>query len=189
MKITFLNITILLIISIAILSCKKDKSNSPNNYSTGTITATINDTNVAFNFNNYAFRYTAPGYYYSITISGVNLVNKNESLTLKVNSNNKIGDSLYTENSYINNAAGVYQLGSFQIPGSIVSTYYNFNGYQQIGYGSQHAVMPNPLNIIVTSIDTTSIQGTFQGELFLNGDSTVQPIRITNGNFNVKYLN
>ena len=56
------------------------------------------------------------------------------------------------------------------------------HAYEAIPY--PHISSNSQLTVTLTSINSTTIQGTFKGNIFLNGDTTQVPKKVTNGTFN-----
>jgi hypothetical protein len=54
-------------------------------------------------------------------------------------------------------------------------------------YLAASKTIANHTKVVISYIDSTSIRGTFSGDLFLQGDATAAKKTITNGDFNVKF--
>jgi len=163
---------ILVFISIVIfLSCKKSNTSLPSN----TIQATINGKTSTFNFGVFATRTGTPGPrtpYYVILLEGfTDSTVYSGSINLGVQSIDSITAATYNENSTMNNASITY-INNKNLLGNIFS-----NGHPT----------SNPFIIVVTSLNSKSIQGTFQGDIFYNGDSSQTLETVTNGKFNVDF--
>jgi hypothetical protein len=152
------------ILAIAFASCKKSNSGSPVN----TITATINDT--VYTFNNKFLDTTIAEASDSeigveMTAQDLNL----NTITLIIADRNAIPLKTTTYGS----TGDTVRLAGMGFA-SLLSNYSNLSDPP----GS------NPLTITVNSITSTSIQGTFKGTIFLNGDTTSADKKtVTNGTF------
>jgi hypothetical protein len=188
--------TIAIFVSIVVFSsCKKTTGSNPitNNNVIDTlplnvITATINDTDFNFSYKVEIDTGTASQYYKDLNITG-----QGAPISIYSSGNDSSYITLFLSYSYTLLSTGIYsqnntynQLGGGEYQPSSSITYYS-------AYGSS-----NPFIINVTSIDSNStyqgkkvilINGTFQGEIYLNGDSSSQDKKvITNGKFNVSNL-
>jgi hypothetical protein len=146
--------------SVLLVSCKKSKSGG---LGQGNVQATIDGTTTTFNI--------AAG----ISTNGgkdIDIVSSNGTtagstgLEIDISDNNAIVTGTYHDKS-LNNTGLFLSLpsGDFYANAELVNT---------------------PIAITVTSISSTQIQGTFQGDIYLNEDSTSTKKTITNGKFNVK---
>lgn len=101
-------------------------------------------------------------------------------ISLNLSSDKLIVPGVYSDTSLISYIGDPYTHASIEyapqvaIPGD--STYIS------------GAHVSSPVTITVTAVTTTSIQGTFQGNLYVNGDSTRSKATLTNGKFNVNLI-
>ena len=155
----------------ALVSCKK--SNSSSGYH---VTASADGTGKAFNTAPVATKATNTGAT-QITVDGF-ATGAGESISLIIDnfpSGKPIVAGTYTDTTsdfdvalfYTQNLSAGYAGGTSVTAGATVS---------------------NHVKIVITSIDTTStIKGTFSGDVFLNGDVTAAKKTFTNGDFFVKF--
>jgi hypothetical protein len=169
MKISAFSIVTLLIVLCTASSCKKSNTGLPSN----TIQATINSKTSTFNIRTFATRTGTPGTpHYVILLTGLtDSTTLAGSIYLSIQGVNNITTTAYNENSTINNASISY-INNIGLVGNNFS-----NGY----------TTSNPFTIVVTSINSQSIQGTFYGNIFHNGDSAQTLETVTNGKFNVNF--
>ena len=162
-------IIVVFISIVTFLSCKKSNTSLPSN----TIQATINGKISTFNFGVSALRTGTPGTpHYVIALTGLtDGTTLAGSISFSVQGVDNITTATYNENSIINNASITY-IDNIDLFGNIFS-----NGHPT----------SNPFIIVVTSLNSTSIQGTFYGDIFHNGDSTQTLETVTNGKFNVNF--
>jgi hypothetical protein len=164
-------IIVVFISVVTFLSCKKSNTSLPSN----TIQAIINGKTSTFNFGVFATRTGTPGPRipnYVILLTGLtNSTTLAGSISLGVQGVDTITTATYNENSSTNNASITY-INNIDLFGNIFS-----NG---------HATS-NPFIIVVTSLNSKSIQGTFHGDIFNNGDSAQTLETVTNGKFNVNF--
>lgn len=151
-------------------SCKKD----PESAAIGTISVSINGTNTTFDFGAKASQIPVTGGY-GIKIQG----NKKDpsqsatSLTLTI-----VRPTPITAGTYIENGAG----------NPLVSMDYFFD--LLFGSGSTASAFrspTNPVTITLTEYNSTSIKGTFSGELQSNYAGTVTKTLLSNGSFYVSF--
>jgi hypothetical protein len=143
-------------------ACKKD-----NNSSTATgsnLSASISGTAVTFN-NALVASNTSAGGFYGLQIVGFNgTAGTSDALYLLVYSPTPI-------------AAGTY------VDGQSASINYVVQSGGTVTYSS--AISPtNPISITITSINSTSVTGTFKGDVFASGNNKKV---LTNGQFSVKF--
>ncbi|HLZ88790.1 MAG TPA: hypothetical protein VKQ52_16160 [Puia sp.] len=163
-------------ISLALLAlaCKKSGSSSSSYY----FTASMNDTAKTFNVNAMAMMDTLSGIVSLSLIGNVSSAANFEGMNLTINnspSNKPIVAGTYTENSTDFAVAGVYN------PGSTTIVY---------GAG-EFPSPPNPLTIVITSIDKSSVKGTFSGDFYYTNTAVVGPVgpgkkTFTKGQFYLK---
>jgi hypothetical protein len=153
-------------------ACSKN-NNDDNSGKAGTITATIDGANVSFNTNAKAIRADAGGAY-SIQIMGFQGTGGNSNqIALAASDNSAIVAGIYNETMTGANGAGT------------VSYIQSGSSYPYINNGST----TNPGTVTITEVTSTSVKGTFSGDVFLmtaGGISTTKK-SITNGQFSVNF--
>lgn len=147
----------------ALLSCKKS-STSPGSV-TGTMTATINGTAQTFNVGAIA----------NLQSSGGTYTLGMEGLSAASGSANSMIISITSSSSIV---AGTYTAASTQA--DVSYTQDNNNVYQYDGSNGSNA------SVVIKSISSTSVSGTFTGTLELINGTGVSSVAITNGTFNLK---
>jgi hypothetical protein len=170
------------VLGLVLASCKKSSSGAGSS-----VTATFNDTSFSFT---QAFQGTIYNGGKEIDLYVTNSTNAATATQLRMEllSNTAITPGVYSDTAtYPNNVT---------LP--TVSKYAYFEVYPYIypNTGIDHdfwtiGLTSNPFTVTVTSITQTSIQGTFSGKLYLDGDSTTtaDSIRvITNGTFNAPLI-
>jgi len=147
--------------SVVLVSCKKSSGGG------GPLQATINGT--VTNFATGATGLTASaGGQYTIEVAGASGTTSPNAFEITLQSANPIAVGTYTDTSSTNNAIleyVPYSTGTF---------------FLSAGQAS------HPSKVVITSVSSTQIAGTFQGTLYANQDTTTTPETITNGTFNVK---
>jgi len=153
------------VLAIVFASCKKSGSGSPLN----TITATINDT--VYTFNNHVLDTTI--YQSSDSELGIELVAEDLDL-------NTIGLIMADRHAAPLKATTYGSTGDTTHIGGM-QFQLHLGSYSNLSFPSG----PNPLTITVNTLTSTSIQGTFKGTIFLNGDTaSANRKTVTNGTFN-----
>jgi hypothetical protein len=150
--------------SVLLVSCKK--SSSGGGVGLGTVQATVSGTTTTFT-NGAAISSNSGSVIAIAAISGAG-TSSASGFTIDIESPNAITVGTYTDTSTNN-------IGGFGI-------LYTSTGAQYSTLG----LVSNPAKVVVTSISSTAIAGTFQGSIYANGDSTSAPKVITNGKFNLK---
>jgi len=172
----------ILILSLALGSlfsaCKKSSSGSA-----AALSATINGTGKNFVQNPLAAKTVLSGVT-SISIVGAVNATTGESVNITINnfpSQDSLVPGTYSDTSsrfdlnidYIANVTS----GDFYTGGTVVD-----------GYISGVTGLANHFKLVISSIGKTSIQGTFSGNIYLNGDPTATPWPVTGGSFNLKMI-
>lgn len=152
------------LLGVTIFSCKKKSSSSPA-IPFNTIIATIGDTVYTFNRNIYDTATMVVGDS-AILIEASDSSADLAAVVLR-------SDSAITTRTY-NADTSFDHAGVFDI--ELSSSNYE-NSIPQSN---------NPLTVIVTAITDTSIQGTFSGNIYLDGDTTKALKVVTNGKFNFR---
>ncbi len=154
-------------IVLALASCQKSATNK----SVNTISATIDGMNESFGASVATQMSNAAQASYSVSIAASTGTGTNaDALSIFVSSNNKIVTGTYTNipDSSGNFLQIVYLKGAIGTP---------------VTYNTDYAGT-KPSSLTITAISSTSVQGTFSGQLILtNGDSAKT---VTDGKFNLK---
>jgi hypothetical protein len=165
-----------IIIAIALLvlimtSCKKNdtSSTSPSSLPLNTITATIEGTNYTFN-----------------TLIDDTTYNNWDSLGIQIIFMSAFDKSLNTINLSIQGygdnpvTTQTYTQSGFYEPLYLV--------INKEFYGmTKRTIEPHPVSFTITSISSTTIEGKFSGDIYLNYDTTKTPLLITNGAFHFNH--
>jgi hypothetical protein len=158
------------------MSCKKSNSSSGPH-----MTANVGGTAKTFNTSVLATKLGSGGAM-AITVAGFASSNKTEAFTLQLD-NLSSGDAI-TAKTYADTSSGY----------NITCTYINSSLGQYIGnnvtWNDALAVgvtVKNHTKVVITSIDSTSISGTFSGDLFPNADVSQTPTTVTSGDFYAKF--
>jgi hypothetical protein len=160
-------------------SCKKNNSSSNGNYH---FTATIDGKAQTFNVSPLATIATNSGYSI-IGIEGFTAASSTTQVLALSWTNTALG-TIFTTGTY-NDTASKYAIGAI----------YNPTATESYGAGSgvtgdltgTNATGINRLKIIITSLDSTAVKGTFSGDFFFNGDPTEAKKTVTNGDFYVPW--
>jgi hypothetical protein len=176
-----LSFTIITLLTVWIISCKKSSS-TPGS----TITATINGVNKNFNLMAKALKGTSGGVT-EIVISGNNSNSSTSSQTLQFTLDNSFsGDSIttgtYTDTSSTINLTGLFAINA---PGNDSIYEGGSTVYENALYDSVTII--KHLTVTIISFSETAITGTFSGDLFPFGNDAATPISLTNGTFNVRF--
>jgi hypothetical protein len=148
--------------SVMLVSCKK--SSSGGGLGEGNVQATINDTTTTFN------------------IAGGTSTNGGKEID--ITSANGTGSTATQFEIDIQDTSAAITTGTYHDK-SLNNTGF-FLTLPSGDYYDNAELVTNPITITVTSISSTQIQGTFQGDIYLNEDSASTKKIITNGKFNVK---
>ena len=164
----------------AIASCKKSDtgnpgSNNPGNSSkpdttpaaTNTIEATIDDT--AWVFPNDVSAHIFPiGGGQDLTFTGDNTAG--HTIQFSVSAPGTLTTGIYTDLDNPNYPVGIdYELEGYT---------YIFSNIRQV---------TSPFTVAITSLTSTSVEGTFDGIVYFGFDSTSESRKITNGKFNINF--
>jgi hypothetical protein len=176
-------ILMICVTSFTLISCKKNKTadvinnsntdstvninNNPNDtLAYNTIQATINDTLYTFNVGT-----KDTGYIQTGTVRGVS------GWDADINNSNTIIIDFKTA------LKTPVDVGSYLISPRLVDISFATQGattfYQNIAGKSS-----NTVSAVISAISSTSIEGTFEGDIYFNGDKTSTKETITNGRFN-----
>jgi hypothetical protein len=147
--------------SVVLVSCKKSSGGG------APLQATINGKATSFGTEASGLTSSGGGQY-TIVVAGVSGTTSPNAFSVTVESSSPIVAGTYTDTSTTN-------FGGLQyIP------YNTTNFFASAGQAS------HPTKVVVTSVSSTQISGTFQGTLYAGQDTTTTPETITNGSFNVK---
>jgi hypothetical protein len=160
-------------------ACKKDNSNSSDSPH---ITTTISGTAKAFNVSPIATKMSMLGYT-SITVTGLATASAaSELISLAIAGrylSQPIGVGTYTDTSSVFAVSAVYSAD--------LSTQYVGNNEitkEALRIGSP---IVNHLKIVIASIDSVAVKGTFSGDVLLNGKAGSPAKTLTNGDFYAKF--
>lgn len=167
--------SVLLIVLFA--ACKKSNTVSYH------LTATVDGQAKTFNFNPIATKMTNSGYTF-ITVTGFSAASLNtETFTLSLH-NSITGVKVFQAGTF-SDTASAYAISGMYQP-SITTQYVAGTGIVAQTLGTS-ATIANHLKLVITSIDSTSVKGTFSGDCYFNGDPTAGKKTITNGDFYAKF--
>jgi hypothetical protein len=161
-------------------SCKKSSSGNP--ASSYFITATINGTTKSFATMPFAHTTMNGG----ITLTGIEgAVTTTEPLLISVAnipSLQPIVAGTYSDTSTSFEVEALYS------PNSPSGVSYN-GGSNEDGSNSGlgNLVPGNHFKVVITSINSTTIKGTFDGNMYLDGNPASSVLAVTNGSFYVKF--
>ena len=160
----------------ALVSCKKSNSGSSGYH----VTASADGSGKAFNTAPVATKLTNLGNT-QITVDGFTTASSSgESLSLIIDnfpSGKPIVPGTYTDTTSDFEVALFYTQN--------LST--GYAGGTSVAAGAAVTIQ-NHVKVVITSIDTTSsVKGSFSGDVFLNGDVTAAKKTFTNGDFYVKF--
>jgi len=169
--------TLSLCLAIISISCKK--SGSGGSTSSYYMKATIDGTAKTFNVDALGQKFTSGGVTF-IGASG-NVTTPTSSLEgMGITINNSPSQKPIVAGTYSETASPDFAAGAVYNPGSAT-----------IVYGTGLYPTTNPLKIIITAIDNSTIKGTFSGDFYYSNSSTQQigPTKktVTNGEFYVKF--
>ncbi len=166
-------------------SCKKNNSgSSSSNYH---FTATIDGKAQTFNVSPFIFRVTNSGVSI-ITIEGFTGTTAANGQVLALSWTNSggsgVGANNFTTGTY-SDTAGKYSLMGVYNP-TLNESF--VGGTQSTGYASNIGVTGlNHLKLVITSLDSAAVKGTFSGDFYFNADLSGAKKSITNGDFFVPW--
>ena len=162
-------------------SCKKNNSGSSSNYH---FTATIDGKAETFNVSPFIFKVTNSGIS-QIAIEGFTATTASSGEVLAISwANTGLGAASFTTGTYSDTASN-YSITGVYNP-SVSQSF--VGGYQSTGYGSSIGVTGlNHLKLVITSLDSTAVKGTFSGDFYYNADLSGAKKSITNGDFFVPW--
>ena len=175
------NVTLFLafiaVIAIA-ASCKKSSS-SPGYH----LTATIDGTAKTFNISPYAVKQTNGGAM-KIGIIGVASTSTGESLEIDLANNAGTTYPAIVAGTYADTST-VFDVEAYYTP-TLTTEYDAGNTLAQEGVNTV-TTYANHFKLVITSIDSVSIKGTFSGDFYFNGDLSAAKKSFTNGDFYAKF--
>jgi hypothetical protein len=148
---------------LALSSCSKKSTPSPN--ITGTITATIGGSAQTFNVNAYATYQTINGLNF-ITIYGAKSSGSTDKFELAIVNSSIIAGTTYT------GVASQVQLTYTLASGAV----YQYADDDEAAF----------VSVLIKSISSTNVQGTFSGDLNLISGTGAGTQTLTNGTFNLR---
>jgi hypothetical protein len=155
-------------------SCKKSDSGQPANHVSGSVDGAAK----SFNYTTSATKVTN-GSMNSVSIMGVADATGTATLNIAVqNFNGPI-----TPGSYIDTVSSKGQIGLNYMFPALNQVYMGGTAV----YFNATTAITNHLKVVIASIDSVSVKGTFSGDVFLQGNSSSTKKTITNGDFNVKF--
>ena len=170
-------IPLIALISLSV-SCKKSSSSSPS-YS---FSATVAGTAKNFNAAPPVATTTTVGGVTSITITGVLSASTGESIILLLDNSNGGGPIVartYADTSTVFDMSATYFVN--------LSTQFEAGSSVESLAAGASIPITNHFKLVITSINSTAIQGTFTGDFFSNGDPTAAVKTITNGAFYAQF--
>jgi hypothetical protein len=149
-----------------LLSCKKS---SPAHVATNTVTATIDNTNYAFN-QSVASVSGLTSLYSLLEIVGYDsTINPVANCTFQIQSKEKLTNKTF---------------GAVGDTTSSASFEYDQNGFKY--KTASKNTTTTAFTITITGMSSSSIQGTFTGNIFEEGDTTLTKKVVTNGKFDIE---
>jgi len=161
------------------LSCKK--SNSGSDSGSYHVTASLDGSAKTFNLTTVATTITNGGYT-SVGVTGIASATTGETMSVTITntpSGKPIVAGTYTDTMANFAIAAAYRLNT-------TTTYFGATNVTQAAISIGRPVV-NHLKIVITSIDASTVKGTFSGDLFLNSDPTAAKKTVTSGDFYAKF--
>jgi len=160
------------------LSCNK----SHNTGSTYYINATIDGVGKSFSGDVFATR-ASDNKGNTININGLFSSSSGEGLDVLVSSNNP---SQTVDAGTYNDSSSVYTIVLSYAP-SATGTGYS-GGTATSDSAKTHGItIANPLQVVITSLSSTEVKGSFSGDIFLSGDASADKKTVMNGSFYAKF--
>jgi hypothetical protein len=160
------------------LSCNKSHNSGSAYY----IKANIDGAAKNFSGGVFATR-TSDNTGYSVNINGLFSSSSGEGMDVLVSSNNPsqiVGAGTY------NDSSSVYTILLVYAPSATGAGY--TGGTPVTDSARAHGIsIANHLQVVITSITSSEVQGTFSGDIFLNGDATADKKTVMNGSFYAKF--
>ena len=174
MKNTILSCAALLCI---LASCKKSSSGS--NYH---VTATVDGTSQTFNVSPLAIQIQNGGLT-MITIEGFS-TNTSTTSTMALSWNNNVTTQKFGPATYADTAQNYSTMGVYAV--SVGQSFVSGSGIEMLAAGTGTTIA-NHLKLVITSVDSTHIKGTFSGDFYQNSDISGAIKKVTNGDFDVPW--
>ncbi|HEV2483230.1 MAG TPA: hypothetical protein VGS79_26375 [Puia sp.] len=159
-------------------ACKKSNSGSGSNYH---MTATIDGTAETFNVSPLAVNLTNSGETL-ISIEGLSS-SSSSAQSLALGWNNNVPNATLGVGTYSDTATSYSTIGTYDV--SSTETY--ICGSDLASTASSIGSTINHLKIVITSVDSTHIAGTFSGDFYLGEDLNGTIKTVTNGSFDVPW--
>ncbi len=161
-----------------LFSCKKSNSDSSGSYH---ITANIDGTAKTFNSSALAVKITSSGFT-SLGVGGGASPTTTASDVVLINISNIPGGKPIVAGTYTDTSSSFTISCTYTLnPTSI------YMGSTDVtGTGLPYSAIKNHVKVVISSIDATSVKGTFSGDLYNNGDITGAKKTFTSGDFYVK---
>ena len=158
-------------------SCKKS---SP--AATYSMTATLSGVPKSFNFTPPIAAISSTGGSTYIVITGIGSASGGEEMVIQLSNESGggpiIAGTYYdTTQNFLVSVSCTLNPNAVYLAGSVVAEFASISGITIV----------NHLKVVITSISSTAIKGTFSGDFYTNGDPTLAKIPITNGNFYAKF--
>jgi hypothetical protein len=170
------------VLILFVWSCKKSSSAPAG--SAYFISATVGGTSRTFNVSAYAVDSSIGG------ASEIDIFGLSDSsftpAAIVLSISNSPGLKSITTGAYTDTTA------SFTLSSSYYSNYYastSFNAGTVFAATASGAgiTITNHLKLVITSLTSTGIKGTFSGDYYFDGDPSASPTTITNGSFYLKF--
>lgn len=160
------------------LSCNKSHNTGSAYY----INARIDGVSKSFSGNVFATR-ISDNKSYTININGLFASASGEGLDVLVSSNNP---SQIVDADTYGDSSSVYTIMLSYAPAVAVSGY--SGGTVASDSAKAHGItITNHLQVVITSISSVEVKGSFSGDIFLLGDATADKKTVTNGSFYAKF--
>ncbi len=159
----------LISLSIVLFSCTKEKDSLKQS-----ISVSVNGTTTRFDHSPSATLYSdASGYHLSISAtSEASLLS--DGIGIAVVSPTPISTGVFSEFSTTN---------SCTLVDNVYLSNYNYKPYEALGIASN----TDPATVTITSIDASSVKGTFRGTLTIDGLGGSDKLVMTNGVFDIAF--
>ena len=163
-KIVFAALSFLLLLT----SCTKEATIGMGT-GTATISANVDGQSMTYNVNAKAVRINVPGAY-SVEVVGYKSSSSSDQIAISLTGISPIGTGTYSEN----NANGI-NVATINLIDGGSQTFVNSNS------------VTNPSSVTITSITSSSIKGTFKGDIFLSGSSSSTKKVLSEGQFSISF--
>lgn len=167
-----------ILFSCAGLSCKKGNSGGGSYH----LTATINGKNETFNVSPIATRISIGGNTY-ISIGGLAIQSPTGEM-LQLGLSTHPGGAAIKAGTYMDTTTQFDVTGLYSV--KLGEAYEGGSSIYQSSLGGASAPIRNHFRLVISSIDSSSIRGTFSGDCFYAASTDSAVKTITNGDFFVK---